>query len=149
MLEDDWRSALFCRAEMVGRGMSQNSASSAPHEPSLKTTRAAVLAARRGGKAVRERGRRLKRWAREAASQRRFATRTARLCAAVSSPPSACRAGARSRATPRGCAIRADSCVLLIRRARIPRTACRAGGARAGSTRRCCSGGRSMGCMPS
>jgi hypothetical protein len=52
-----WRA--LCRAEMVGRGLNRCSASSAPHEPSLKTTRAAVLAARRGGEAVRERGRRL------------------------------------------------------------------------------------------
>ena len=87
---------------------SRFSASSAPHEPSLKTASAAVLVARRGGKAVRERGRRLKRWAREAASQRRFTTRTARLCAAVASPPSACRAGARPRVTPRGCVMRAS-----------------------------------------
>ena len=38
---------------------SRFSASSAPHVPSLKTASAAVLVARRGGKAVRERGRRL------------------------------------------------------------------------------------------
>jgi hypothetical protein len=61
-----WRRLSF---ELNGRegGLSRFSASSAPHVPFLKTTRAAVLAGRRGGEAVRERGRRLWRWAPEAA----------------------------------------------------------------------------------
>ena len=47
------------------------------------------------------------------------------------------------------CAIRAVSCVLLLRRARGPRVACRAGSARARTARLCCPGGRSMECAPS